>query len=260
MASNPPLDRLQKIADYRTTCKFLRRKGKSAIIFGALFMYLGVMLFAGRIVDYLYLGVATCELLIGLRNRLRPSATGVILDGGMLVLLSVWNLAMQLLWLQAGGDIRIGAAIDVLIAVAGIRRIAGYGRARDAFQEPPTPDQLDWFDDLIHEIQTAKAAETSDMIQFKSGLRWKGRRLGDMVVFVDKLDFENLVVDRHDIEILDDRKSLLSNARQVKLRLGRKLFKVAEFSPKMLEILETWQIDDETADAAPADEPETWNN
>jgi hypothetical protein len=255
MAITPPLDRLQKIADYRTTCKFLRRNGKTGIVLGCFFWFLGAMAFQDRLFDYLYLGFATIELLVGLRNRLRPSASGVVLDGGMLILLGVWNLTTRFLgWRQ-------GAAIfDVVVICLGIRRIAGYPRARAVFLDPPTPEQIQWFDDLVAEIQSAKAAETSDLIEFTSGIRWKGRRLGEIAVFVDKHDSENLIVDRHDIEIQSDRKALLRSARQVKLRVGRKTFALAEFSPEMLSVLESWLDGDEPAELVQTDEAEFLNN
>jgi hypothetical protein len=255
MASTPPLDRLQKIADYRTTCTFLRRKGKSGIVLGCFFWFIGANAFQGRLFDYLYLGFATIELLVGLRNRLRPSAFGVVLDGGVLILLGVWNLTMQFLGWRLGT-----AIIDVVVICLGIRRIAGYPRARGVFRDPPTPEQIHWFDDLVAEIQSATAAETSDVIEFTSGIRWKGRRLGEIAVFVDKHDSENLIVDLRDIEILSNRKALLRSTRQVQLRVGRKTFALAEFSPEMLSLLESWLADDELAELLQTDEPEFRDN
>ena len=43
MTEAAPLDRMQKIADFRTTCRFLRRSGKHAIIYGCFCL----VLFAG---------------------------------------------------------------------------------------------------------------------------------------------------------------------------------------------------------------------
>jgi hypothetical protein len=255
MAISPPLDRLQKIADYRTTCKYLRRNGKTGIVLGCFFLFLGAMAFQGRLFDYLYFGLATIQLLAGLKNRLRPSAFGVVVDGGMLILLGVWNLTTRFLGWRQGAII-----FDVVVICLGIRRIAGYPRARAVFRDPPTPEQIDWFDDLVAEIQSAKAEETPDLIEFTSGIRWKGRRLGDIAVFVDIHDSENLIVDLRDIEILSDRKALLRSARQVKLRIGRRTFALAEFAPEMLSLLKSWLADVEPAELVPSDESEFLNN
>ncbi len=243
MASTAPLDRLQKIADFRTTCNFLRRKGNGSILLGGFFLYLGAVVFAGEAFGYFCLALAAFEVLIGIKNRFRPSAFGLILDGGMLIVLSVWNLAWHALWWRLGGGIA-PAAVDVAVACIGVRRIAGYSRAFAAFDKPPEPEQIQWLDDLVDEIQRARASETPAMIEFKAGVRWKGMRIGDLIVFVDRLDFENLIVDRREVEILNDRQALLSSTREVRLRIGRRLFQLARFSPEMLSILESWLHDD----------------
>jgi hypothetical protein len=251
----PPLDRLQKIADYRTTCRSLKRKGRSAIFLGGFFLYLGVQFFDGGFLGFLYLGVAAVELLIGLRNCFQPSALGLVLDGGMLILLSVWNLAMYVLCGPFFG-VGPGPVVDIGIAIAGVRRIAGYARARAVFADPPTPDQLRWFDDLAAEIQGAKPAETPDLIEFQAAGRWRGMRLGEIIVFVDRVDSENLIVTPQEIEILSDRKALLSKTRQLRLRIGRKTLALAEFSPEMLAVLESWLSSDELVTREEMDEAE----
>jgi hypothetical protein len=266
MASTAPLDRLQKIADYRTTCNFLRRKGNGSILLGGFFLYLGAVVFEGEPFGYFCLALAVFEVLIGIKNRFRPSAFGLILDGGTLIVLSVWNLAWHCLWWRLGGLGGLGggiapAAVDEAVACLGIRRIAGYSRAFAAFNKPPVPEQIQWLDDLVDEIQRAKASENPAMIEFKARGRWKGMRLGDLIVFVDRLDFENLIVDRREVEILNDRQALLSSMREVRLRLGRKLFRLARFSPEMLSILESWLRDDkEGAELAEIDQPELGND
>jgi hypothetical protein len=259
MNGMPPLDRLQKIADYRTTCRSLKQKGRGAIYWAVLFLCLGVQFFDGGLLGFLYLGVAFIELLVGLRNCLQPSAFGLVLDGGMLILLSVWNLAMYVL---CGPMVAIsfGPGFDVGIAIAGVRRIAGYARARAVFAEPPTPDQLRWFDDLAAEIQGAKAAETPDLVEFLAVGRWKGMRLGEIIVFVNHIDSENLIVAPQEIEILSDHKALFGKTRQLRLRIGSKTFPLAEFSPEMLAVLESWLDGDERMTREEMDEAEVMSD
>jgi hypothetical protein len=260
MTSTAPLDRLQKIADYRTTCKFLRKNGVGEMAFGFALSLNGAFAFQNRLVDYLYLAIATIVLLNGLRNRLHPSAFGRVMNGSMMILLGAWNLTIQFLWLGQGAPIAFNfgapAIFDVFVICFGIREILRYPQARAVFRDPPTPEQIHWFDDLIAEIQSAKAGETPDLVEFTSGIRWRGRRLAEIAVFVDKNDLETLIVDRHDIEILSDRKALLRSARQVKLRIGRRTFALAVFSPEMLSVLESWLGDDEQMEPAEMDEPE----
>ena len=72
---------------------------------------------------------------------------------------------------------------------------------------------------------------------------WKGKRFGDVAIFVDKLDFENLIVDPRDIEWTDKSKALFGSNRLVVLRIGVRTFKIADISPEMLLRLESWQTD-----------------
>jgi hypothetical protein len=49
-----------------------------------------------------------------------------------------------------------------------------------------------------------------------------------------------LIVAPQEIEILSDVKALFGKTRQLRLRIGRKRFTLAEFSPEMLAVLESW--------------------
>ena len=255
MTDETPLDRMQKIADFRTTCKFLRKSGKEAMVFGAIILALGAMMFQERLLDYLYIGLGIVELLIGLRNRYAPSASGVVLDGVLMLLFGAWNLTLQAIAIEQGAEpFWFSLAFGAIFVVAGIRRIKKFGRVREAFREPPTVEQIAWFDDLIAEIQSAKEAATPKMVEFTAGVRWKARLIGDTAIFVDKLDMENLIVDRRDIDITDRGKALVRNVRIVRLRIGLRTFAAAEISPAMLAVLESWRSDAEHSEEGPADE------
>ena len=122
-----------------------------------------------------------------------------------------------------------------------------------SFREPPTDEQVAWFDEVIAEIKAAKVAETPDMVEFRSGFLWKGRKLGDVLIFVDKLDFDNLIADRHDVDFTDKGKALFGG-RIVKLRIGRRTFRFAEIRPEMLATLQSWGADEEPPEPDPEDE------
>src|SRR5688572_14112629 len=102
MTDESPQERMQRMADYRTTCRFLNQSGKQGIIFGCVFLMIGYVSFAGDLPSYLYLGLGFLELLIGVLNRYKPSAVGIILDGLMLILLGIWNLSWQVMAFQQG--------------------------------------------------------------------------------------------------------------------------------------------------------------
>jgi hypothetical protein len=255
MTDDAPLERMQKIADFRTTTRYLKRGGRSSIVFGCIFLFLGALVFQGQLHNYLYLGLGVAELFVGLHNRFRPSAAGVVLDAVMLLLLGVWNLANQLLLFNAGVPPEIfGLVFGVLVIGIALQRFRKYPRAREAFAEPPTEEQLAWLDELIVEIQAADPATTPDLVEFRSGFPWKVRRLGDVLVLVDKLDTENLIVDRHDLDWTDRGKALFGSNRLVRLRVGHRVFGVAEFRPDVLATLDEWRRYPEPPEDAGAEE------
>ncbi len=250
MTDAAPLDRMQQMADYRTTCKFLKRSGQQGIVFGSLFLLIGVMNFGQRATDYLYLGLGSIELLIGLHNRYYPSALGIVLDGILLILLGVWNLAWQAMAVAQGVPLSWFSGIfGVLVIVVGVMRFKRYPRIKAAFDNPPTDVQIAWFDDVVKEVQEATPNASGDVVEFRSGLVWKGKRFGDMVIFVDKMDFENLIVDRRDTEWTDKGKTLFGGRRHGRLRIGERTFSFAEFTPENLAVLEAWRYDSEAPES-----------
>jgi hypothetical protein len=258
MTEAAPLDRMQKIADYRTTCRFLRRSGKQAIVYGCFSLFIGAMThqFQDPLYSYLYLVLGSIELIVGLRNRFKPSAVGVILDGCLLILIGAWMTTVQLLAIFQGlNNSWIALVIGPAFIGIAIQRFYKYGHAREAFREPPTEEQISWFDEVIAEIKAAKVAETPDMVEFRAGFLWKGRKLGDVLIFVDKLDFDNLIADRRDVDFTDKGKALFGGGRIVKLRIGRRTFRFAEIRTEMLALLEEWGADEEPPEPSPEDEP-----
>lgn len=244
MSDSAPLDRMQMIADYRAACKFLVQSGKQGIMFGCVSLFIGISVFNNQLFDYLYLGVGTVYLLIGLHNRYYPSAFGIILDGIMLILLGVWNLSLQAVavWVQQQPSIFSGVFGAMMIFI-GLIRFRRYPRVKAAFDDPPSEDQIAWFDDVVKEVRDATPDAAADVFEFRAGLLWKGKRFGDMVIFVDKMDFETLIVDRRDIDFDDKGKTLFGAKRRGSLRIGKRKFGLAEIQPEMVTLLEVWRTD-----------------
>ncbi len=275
MSYGTQFDRLQHIADYRSNCKSLRQSARGGILVGVVFLLLGLLEFQNRLVDFSRLGVAVSVLLIGLVNYRRPSAIGVVLDGVMILLCGALNLTAGLGW--------VVAVLDVAAIFHGIRRILGYGHAREVFRDAPTAGQIAWFDDLVDEIQFAETAADPDAVEFMSGPRWlmrrvldliiwydakvakiigkravqaskkigfksglpgllwKGKRFGELAVFVNTLDSECLVVNCRNIEIEGVRTVLRWRLCQARIRIGRQTFPFAELPIETLATLESWR-------------------
>jgi hypothetical protein len=261
MTDESPLDRMQRMADYRTTCRFLNHSGKQGIVFGCVFLLIGYASFAGDLVSYLYLGLGVLELLIGVLNRYRPSAFGIVLDGIMLILLGIWNLSW--LGMAVGQGLPIpwfSGVFGALVIIVGIQRIRRYPRVKAAFDDPPTEEQKAWFDEIIKEIQESTPDAAGDVVEFRAGFVWKGKRYGDTAIFVDKMDMENLIVDRGDIDWIDKGKALFGSKRLVRLRVGQRSFNLAEIAPEMLTVLETWRHDGESPDMDNSAEPNQFDD
>jgi len=258
MTDSAPLESMQRFADYRNTCKFLLKSGKEGIFIGCFFLLLAWLNFNQGVTDYLYFALGACELLIGLRNRYYPSATGVILDGLMLIILGVWNLSWQAIAVAQGAQpFWFNGFFGILVIVMGVRRTLRYPRVKKAFDDPPTEEQMAWFDEIIKEIKEADVAADADAVEFKSGFLWKGKRYGENVIFADKLDMETLIVDRRDIDWTDRGKALFGNHRNVRLRIGERSFPIADFAPDILARLEAWRNEGEPpAPTSDEDSPE----
>lgn len=261
MTVESPQERMQRMADYRTTCRFLNHSGKQGIVFGCVFLLIGYASFVGDLLSYLYVGLGSLELLIGVLNRYRPSASGIVLDGIMLILLGIWNLSWLAMAVAQGLPIPWFSGIfGVMVIIVGIQRIRRYPRVKAAFDEPPTEEQKAWFDDIIREIQEATPDAAGDVVEFRAGFVWKGKRYGDTAIFVDKMDMENLIVDRGDIDWTDKGKVLFGSKRLVRLRIGQRSFNLAEIAPEMLTVLELWRHNGDSANGEDAAEPDAFEN
>jgi len=252
MNDEAPIKRLQKIADFRTTSEHLKKSGRAAILFGFLWVYLGVESFDGSISQYLYIGLGCCELLMGLRNRYFPTPIGFVLEGCFLILLGLYNIGRQLNDIALGGQPVLFSAIFAGLTIwIGFRHFKRYHQVRDAFDEPPSKEQLEWLDDIVAEIRKLKSSGSPEIVCFRSGLEWIGRRLGDLLIFIDQIDSENVIVDRRDAVCIDKGKVLLGSKHNAEVFLGERRFALAQFTPEMLGRFQNWlRIEESTEENA----------
>ena len=258
MEANSPLERLQTIADYRTTSRMLRESGRQSFFWGGLMLLLGYLSFTGAAWNYVYLALGFAEFGVGALNRYRPSAEGIIFDGLLLLVFALWNLGMQALaWLGGGGVSWFGLVVGVFLLLAGFIRVSWYKRARAGFDDPPTEEQLAWLDGLAREILASDPAQNPDTVEFTSGLRWKGKLLGEAVVLVAQNEAEILVVGRDDFEMSATGKTLFGGKHTGQVRAGARRFRQAIFAPPALANYEHWKAgpEEEPTPDAPENEP-----
>jgi hypothetical protein len=243
MERSEPLDRLQKIADYRTAYRFLRTSGKHSMIFGAILLALILQDFGGQPGDALLATICAVEVLIGAWNRFNPSPVGMILDGcwiGLLGVVSIYRFAVMLPVVGRLAWISFAFGVSLLLAAA--MRFAWYGRAKRAFADPPTEDQIAWLDELVKEILAADPATDPQAVAFSMGATFKGKLLGDTAVFVMGKDVDLFVAARDDVEFEVTGK-LFGRKPQAMIRIGRRKFPGATLSEAAVANYRRWKDD-----------------
>lgn len=199
---------LRNVAAYQDLCQKVARGGTQSLIFGMVMLGVGYLTFDPRNpfapFTLIYLCLGALELSVGLLNKFRPSAEGVLLDGLVLFAFGASHLARQLLVWQGvmrGMISPISVAFGLFWVYQGYQHVLGYAALRRAFADRPTGAHLRWFNELLHDIRTADPESDPQSLDLPTRPRLKAKLLGDTAVFVLP-DGEILVAAREHVEIL----------------------------------------------------------
>jgi hypothetical protein len=255
MSAESPLARLQQIATYRCVCKRLRHRGKNSMFLGGVCLWATWMTFQGLPADYIFLGIWVAEILLGFWIYTRPSAEGVIIEGLLSLLFGAGVVGRQVLILANNGDPSwFWGGLGVLIIWGGIRHIRSYPAVKVVFEEKPTPDQIEWLEDLVKEIRRADASTDPDAVTFATIPQWKAKLLGDTAILVDRSDQNILVTSRFAVEWVTTGRSLLGKSVQGKLHVGGSVWNGA-MDPHSLANFRVWKgVDPAPEHGEPVDE------
>jgi len=150
----------------------VRRLGWFGAVVGAFVLACG---FAGAFVPLVAIGLAL--VCAGVWNICRPSITGLIVDGVVMILAGAFN-CLAWLWIE---DARASSAGRWIIAglvqiVWGIRRLTIYPTARFAANDPQAIARLE---SMVRELSKRKAKADPTVAEFRTGrLRSQRNRLG----------------------------------------------------------------------------------
>lgn len=200
---------LHQIAAYRELCKRVARSGTHALFLGG-FMLLMWYLSFGQRNDYklfslLYLSVGLLEFAVGLTNRFRPSAEGVLFEGVVLIVFGLSTLARQYLLQQGiannGRPNVIFALFGLYWIFAGVTHVRSYGVLRRQFVHRPSKAHLRWYDDLLRDIRRSVPETDPQALDLPTKPRIRGKLLGDLAILLVGGPDGLLVADRQAVEI-----------------------------------------------------------
>jgi hypothetical protein len=181
--------RLQNVAAYRELCRSVRKSGRENVVFALVMLGFAYFIHAqaGGLpwVVLLYAGLAAGELLVGLFKWLAPSAEGLILDGLVLLTFAGLNFGRAYIaWQNGWGVSPVSVFFGLFMLMGAINRFKYYGQLRKLFAERPAPEHVAWFDDLVHEIQTADPHTDPLAIDLPTRPHWRAKLLGSIAFFV----------------------------------------------------------------------------
>jgi len=244
MVMNPfdPASKLQKVADYRTVRKTLKRSGGWSILFGALALAAAM----GTPVDWVLTVLGVVLLGTGVWNIVAPRPTGIILDGVTLLLVGAYNLFGTMLAAMDGVHVSGHWAVTGLLQLVwGLQRIQSFRRFANAFLERPSDTEMQQIEETVSTIRKAKAKESTDIIEFTVGDGmhrhvWKARLSGEEAVFVEATGSDLLVGTRETVEITTHGKVLVGSALKADAAVGTVRLK-GTISPDSYRLYDQWK-------------------
>ncbi|MGL6097717.1 MAG: hypothetical protein ACRC7O_18200 [Fimbriiglobus sp.] len=199
---------LRNVAAYREVCETVRKSGTSSLIFGAIMLGLGYLIFDPQKpfepFTLIYLSLGALELSVGLLNKLWPSAEGVLLDGLVLIAFGGSHLVRQtLVWqgVMRGFVSPISIAFGAYWLYQGYQHVMGYAALRRAFAERPTAAHLRWFNELLRDIRRTDPESDPQALDLPGKPRVRGKLLGDVGIFLLDTSTDVLIVEREHVMI-----------------------------------------------------------
>jgi hypothetical protein len=112
----------------------------------------------------------------GVWNLCRPSITGLIVDGGVMILTGIFN-CLAWLWIEEARASSAGRWIfaGLVQIVWGIRRLAIYPTARFAANDPQAIARLE---SIVRDLSRRKAKDDPTIAEFRTGRYHHRNRLG----------------------------------------------------------------------------------
>jgi hypothetical protein len=233
--------KLQKVADYRTVRKSLKKSGMWSILFGAIAVVWGLW----PPVDFILTALGTVLISTGIWNIVAPRPTGIILDGITLLLVGAYNLLGSILAMINGeGASPRWAVLGLFQLVWGVQRIASFKRFAHAFAEKPPDSELEQIEQTVDAIRKTKTKESADTVQIRvNGVHttiWMARFSGNEAVFVESGGGDVLVGSKDTVTIENRGKVMIGNAVKTKITINGMTLE-GTMSPDAYRLYEQWK-------------------
>jgi hypothetical protein len=229
-------DRLD-IAAYRVSIvRSVRVRARSVAIIGA--VVFGCGLFAS-FPPFVAIGLVLVAS--GLGNLVRPSVTGVLVEGATTILTGLFTLSLPL-WsaaVHASPERALVGAVPQI--VWGARRLAVWWTARTVVNDPPAIARLE---QVVRDLARRDLRTDPSVVELRTGrIRRVRNRLGmESEGVVALFDGSIVRLDRRaDVWIESIGTTALGRASRVKVRMGA-LELEGEMSPSHVERFERWKL------------------
>jgi hypothetical protein len=243
---------LQKTADFLVVRKKLRQGGKASLVLGVISILVGAIHMAvNPIFGVINLPLAYVQILVGLWNRVAPSAEGILMDGVGFLTVGLCNLGFGILLLAFRGVPNVEAFILAIVQIswAGRRLIKDYPQFKEALRHQPPREDRDALDALIKKIATTKS-EGPGAFAFadNKGNNWKAMLSQAAVILVNTRQHDVWVAGPEEVRLDVQDEVLLGKKQEFDLCIKDK--KVSgTISPESLQKLQDWLGPQEVAAA-----------
>jgi hypothetical protein len=161
---------LQQNADHRSATRLLRNSGGWSIFWGTLCLLIALGIFRFGFFSMSVLAIGCGLLGVGLWLVVAPSPLGMLIDGIMLIGLSLLNLVT---YVGRGHrpfatyDVGLYLPLFVITFVAGVFRIVRYRRFARVKFAAPTPPTRKFLDEVYREMRLLTPAREEAMIKIE---------------------------------------------------------------------------------------------
>jgi hypothetical protein len=241
---------LQQAADYRRGIRLLAASGKSDLIWGALLLGLGCLLYRVHYFATSLFILGGLLLAVGIWLKIKPNPAAMLADATMLLLLAgvnAWRYLYELSHPRAIGPHQHGIYIFVFVicVLSALMRFRRYKSFAAASASPPSRETIQWLDEMHRMLKLTSAAASDTMVRFDSTtfppMSFKAQLLPDLAVCLvnqSQLRF----VPKSAIEL----KPIARSGKKIKAqaRLGERSA-TGLITPALLERFTQWKNEEE---------------
>ncbi len=213
MADSPNIDEMRatlaRVSIYRRVCEGVRASSGHTLFNGCFFLgiaYLNYNMMGNKFHPVL-LGpiiIGTCEILVGIWKRLKPSPECVLLDA-ILQAGFVLSIAIrEYIWMQQFGGRQpstLSIVIGLWVAYDAYNTFTYYLQLRRLFVERPTAEHIAYVDDLSSEIEFSVPDNDPTALDIPSKPRLKAKLMGDIAFLLELEARELFLCSRRELDI-----------------------------------------------------------